>query len=146
MTSLLPSGMQVRTNLSATGVAVDRIQEDSNYTHSLSFNETEENDWEKSVGFAPSLALPSRKGPSAHSKGGQKVQDNENILGDGQHVTAGQEDGRDISTLLARLSKSPDSKDFVYLRSYLPDANAVVSERLTPLNPYHIEVVPHSEV
>ncbi len=60
-------------------------------------------------------------------------------------LSAGEMNRRDLTKVLAMLSKKPDSTEFVYLRPYLADAHAAVPERLAPLNPYHIEVVRYPE-
>ena len=46
---------------------------------------------------------------------------------------------KDPLQLLARLIKKPNSTEFWYLRKYEADC-------MTPLNPYHIEIVPHSAI
>jgi hypothetical protein len=41
--------------------------------------------------------------------------------------------------LVERLRENPESTEFVYLRHLKIDEN-------TPLNPYHLEIVPHAEI
>eukprot|EP00960_Hanusia_phi_P034146 750873-Hanusia_phi.AAC.1 len=57
-----------------------------------------------------------------------------------------QDEARDLLRLMKRLSRNPESQEFVYLRPYLPDEKLPPAERFTPLNPYHLEVVQHSEI
>ena len=53
--------------------------------------------------------------------------------------TAGLSDARNPLKVLQRLRQDPDSTEFVYLRPYR------VNE-LMPINPYHLEIVPHAEI
>jgi hypothetical protein len=56
-----------------------------------------------------------------------------------QQGTAATASDKDPLQLLSRLIKKPNSTEFWYLRKYEADC-------MTPLNPYHIEIVPHSEI
>jgi len=141
MTALLPPGMQPRQNLAtgiATGIEVHRYNESPHSYMSSSQHAS-----------APASSL-TRKIPEFSPAGAEAVGAKGAEAQGAEAQTpreTGEEmdDGRDLLKLLARLSKKPDSTEFVYLRPYLPDADAPVAERLTPLNPYHIEVVPHAQ-
>jgi len=140
MTALLPPGMQPRQN-HATGIEVHRYSGSPQTLSSPNLTS----------GIAGTLS-PARKVdfPELSPAGAVSVQGQGAEAHGSEAATpreAGEEqEGRDLQKVLARLSKKPDSTEFVYLRPYLPDADAPVSERLTPLNPYHIEVVTHSQV
>ena len=140
MTALLPPGMQPRRNLAtgdATGIEVHRYNESppsvSSSQHASAI----------AMGVIRKFPEFSPAGAEAVGAKGAEAQDAEAQT----PREAGKEmdEGRDLLKLQARLSKKPDSTEFVYLRPYLPDADAPVAERLTPLNPYHIEVVPHAQ-
>ena len=139
MTALLPPGMQPRQN-HATGIEVHRYSDSPQTLSSPNLTS----------GIAGTLS-PARKVdfPELSPAGAVSVQGQGAEAHGSEAATpreAGEEqEGRDLQKVLARLSKKPDSTEFVYLRPYLPDADAPVSERLTPLNPYHIEVVTHSQ-
>jgi hypothetical protein len=149
MTALLPPGIQPRQNFMHTGVAVNRMDAQQ------SLPDAGQTQFGTLAG-----AHSDRSNATSHSKGVFHAQNPAESTGgqsDGGHGAAdtGERSSkqdeqvaerRNLTKLLAKLSKNPDSTEFVYLRPYLPDAEAPVSERLTPINPYHIEVVPHSMV
>jgi hypothetical protein len=148
MTSLLPSGIQPRKNFADNGVTLDRCNSQS---ASASIHSTYGGISNLTAG-SPTSPMRSSFIVAQQSSIKSPMKNSVRSLGglgggeDGQGSRGPEVEGRDLLKVLARLSKSPDSTEFVYLRPYLPDAFAAVSERLTPLNPYHIEVVPHSQV
>jgi hypothetical protein len=89
--------------------------------------------------------VPAESPMKATRQGGESGQDWADGGGAKGGLSAGEMNRRDLTKVLAMLSKKPDSTEFVYLRPYLADAHAAVSERLAPLNPYHIEVVRYPE-
>ena len=135
MTALLPPGMQPRQNL-ATGIEVHRYNETP---HSVSSSQHALAPAGSLIRTFPEFSLSGTQAVGA--KGAEAQGAAQTPLEAGEEMN----EGRDLLKLLARLSKKPDSTEFVYLRPYLPDADAPVAERLTPLNPYHIEVVPHAQ-
>uniref|UniRef100_A0A7S4P4P5 Dynein heavy chain linker domain-containing protein n=1 Tax=Guillardia theta TaxID=55529 RepID=A0A7S4P4P5_GUITH len=48
-------------------------------------------------------------------------------------------DNKNPLVVLQRLRQNPDSTEFVYLKSFQID-------EITPLNPYHLEIVPHNQI
>eukprot|EP00960_Hanusia_phi_P070417 767305-Hanusia_phi.AAC.13 len=48
-------------------------------------------------------------------------------------------DSKNPLVVLQRLRQNPDSTEFVYLKSFQID-------EITPLNPYHLEIVPHNQI
>ena len=154
MTALLPSGIQPRQNFVPTGVEVDRVDSQQSFPQTMrqagsaggahSNRSGASNKTSQSHGLVNGHS-PERSARTLRDGGGADPNEGRAEGHDGKPDKAAAE-RRDLSKVLAMLSKSPDSTEFVYLRPYLPDALAPVSERLTPLNPYHIEVVPHSMV
>ena len=147
MTALLPTGMQPRSNFAPLdGVSVERVEASGNTPSSLPLRSTvlmagSVGDATTSASF---LVSPGKKN-NVSTGIAPKI-----AVGAKQEDAGGEiedlDDGRDLEKVLSRLTKSADNTEFVYLRPYLPDAQAPVSQRLTPINPYHIEVVPHSKV
>jgi len=97
------------------------------------------------VGLARKAPVPAESPMKATLPSGDSGQDRADGGGAKGGLSAGEMNRRDLTKVLAMLSKKPDSTEFVYLRPYLADAHAAVSERLAPLNPYHIEVVRYPE-
>ena len=86
------------------------------------------------VGKMSAPASPVRRNANSLQK---RPEDNETNLV--PNHTAGLSDARNPLKVLQRLRQDPDSTEFVYLRPYR------VNE-LMPINPYHLEIVPHAEI
>ena len=97
-------------------------------------------DVRKSTAASEGLEQPVSAQQTQQQLGGEEVSgEGPNPVAVEASVLSTLSDARNPLKALQRLRQNPDSTEFVYLRPYRIDD-------ITPLNPYHLEIVPHSDI